>query len=51
MKYFSFATTFTDAVGNLSGVSLEDDYKISENQFIDCFKQIPKGMQYDKIRQ
>ena len=51
MKHFSFTTTFTDAAENLSGFGLDDDYNISEIQFIDCFKQIPKGMWYDKIQQ
>lgn len=51
MKYFSFTTTFTDAVENLSGFSLDDDYHISEIQFTDSFKQIPKGLWYDKIQQ
>lgn len=51
MKYFSFTTAFTDAVENLSGFGLDDDCNISEIQIIDSFKQIPKGMWYDKIQQ
>jgi len=51
MKYFSFTTIFTDDLENLSGFSLDDDYNISEIQFIDSFKQIPKGMGNDKIQQ
>lgn len=51
MKHSSFTTTFTDAVENLSGFGLDDDYNISGIQIIDSFKQILKGMWCDKIGQ
>lgn len=44
MKYLSFTTLFTDIIETLPGFSLDDDYNISEIQFLDCFKQTSKEM-------